>query len=579
MINGKKYTGIVVDDDSIKVAIVEVKGKKISLLSIDKLRMVENLQQKERVVETGVEEDDIFDSIEEPVESEEIFGLADEAEETEEGEDDGELNLEDFDDDLNDLEFGDLEGSDEIIDSDMVDESETPASNELLLYNLLNLIDHKRVNLGISIPAGQTIFQVLRDNDFSDTKKKDLEVIVNDRLESLHGVSKAEDYYSYTISKDGALLLTSLDDEPPILKLVNRTTELYRGKLFINDVFPDETVLVGLARVNYELEENSITGIVQFGEKKSRVLFMRGEELWIVSPVITEGLKDQRFLSTIFSKILFQLDTGEVPNLDRLILCNNSLGDKSVEFFEERFQDVEISEFEFSDDLFEAEGINKSSIPAFTTAIGAAWAASGFHGNKFPNISFLPSYVQERQKIFKLQWHGFMLLLFILLTPIIANHFYTNNAAEIDRLQSDITQLDSQIESLEPTVQEYNRISSELTQIQSKLQLLAELSEGTVRWTTNLDQLNSGIDGVNSIWLTSLNQDSDGIEINGYSTQRNAIPRVAEIFDRATLLNVSSSEIREREVYSFRYMIQDFFENEDVYTPEGVKGIQELIQE
>jgi Tfp pilus assembly protein PilN len=449
-----------------------------------------------------------------------------------------------------------------------------------LLYNLLSSTSSERVDLGISIPAGQTIFQILKDTDFSDTKKKDLQVIVDDRLEALHGVPKGDDFYSYTVRDDGALLLTSIDDEPQLLTLLNKTQDLYRGKLFINQVLPEEILLLGLIRANYELEENSISGVVQFGEEFCRVIFLRGDQLWIVSPVITEGVQSKKFLNTVFSKILFQLDTGEVPNLDRLIICNNSLGDTAIEFFEERFQDVDVSEFNFQDEFLDAENINESSISSFTTAIGAAWAASGFQSENLPKISFLPKYVDDRQKIFKLQWHGFLLLFLILITPIVANHFYTMNAAEIDRLEGNISTLDAQIRSLEATVQRSNEITNELNQIQSKLALLSELNQGTLTWSTNLDQLNSGVRNINSLWITAMRQNqNDAIELAGVARYRNRIPMLADLFNNATLLNVSTNVIRSEEVFEFRYVVGSFFEDDNIYTPESVQGIQEIIGE
>lgn len=580
MLGNKTYTGIVVDDEWLKVAKIQTDGKKVTLLSLDKIRLIESIKKKQQGIksEPSVPQEDVFNDIDDSFDDDVIFGLEDDDTEGED-EDAGELDLEGFDEDLDDLDFDDLDETNDIVDTDMVDESETPASNELLLYNLLNSIDSKRVDLGISIPAGQTIFQILRDVDFSDTKKKDLQVIVDDRLESMHGVSKSDDYYSYSVREDGALLLTSIDDEPDLLGLVNRAREIYRGKLFINEILPDEALLMGLIRANYDFEANTITGIIQFGENASRVLFLKGDQLWIVSPIIKEGIKDQRFLNTIFSKILFQLDTGEVPNLDRLILCNNSLGEKSIEFFEDRFQDLDISEFEFSEDVFDAGEVQESSIASFTTAIGAAWSASGFQKEKFPSISFLPGYVVDRQKIFKLQWHGFMLLLFILLTPIVSNHFYTQNAAEIDRLQNEVNSLESQIEYLEPTVQRYNQISSELEQIQTKLSLLAELNQGTLRWSENLNQLNRGVEDVNSLWLTSLTSNDNGsVRITGYSLYRDRIPKLAGVFSRATLLTVNSDEIRESEVFEYQYLIRDFFDDESIYTPESVQGIEQIIQ-
>lgn len=575
MMGPNTYTGIVVDGDTLRIARIEISGKSVTLLDLDQVKLVNRLSKKEKVSEQPEfqEEDDIFQDLDEALTDESIFGL-------EEDEDSGETTLEDLDDeDFGDLDFDDLDDeSEELVDVDMVDESETPSSNELLLYNVLSTISSKRVDLGLSIPAGNAIFQILRDVDFSDTKKKDLQVIVDDRLEDLHGVSKGEDYYSYTVRDDGALLLTSIDDEAGLLKLVNKTTDLYRGKLFVHDILPDEIVLLGLIRSNYELDTNTITGVIQFGEDKSRILFLKGDQLWIVSPIITEGVKSTKFLNTIFSKILFQLDTGEVPNLDKIILCNNSLGEEAVEFFEERFQDVETTEFSFDEELFDQDGYDKATLAPFTTAIGTAWAASGFKQEEFPEISFLPSYVKDRQKIFKLQWHGFLLLLLIFLSPIVINYFYTNNANQIDRLEADIASLDRQINTLEPVVQEYNRMSAELEQIQTTLALLDTLTKGSLRWSTNLDILNSGIQDVSSVWITNMAAGGEeGTEFQGIAISRNRIPLLADIFERATLTDVSSEIIREREVYTFRYTVTEFVRDESVYSPQSTQGIQEIL--
>ncbi|MEX0720850.1 MAG: hypothetical protein WD059_09295 [Balneolaceae bacterium] len=578
MARGKVYTGIIVDDDSLKVARVNITGKKVTLLNIDKISLVEHLHKKEKATQ---EASAVFGNVEDSLDDEPIFGLGDDDNDTDDIED---IGLEDLEGGLDDLGIDDLDDDNDFgdfEDEDMTTESEVASSNELLLYNVLNSIDHDRVDLGLSLPAGDTNFQILKDVDFSETKKKDLEVIVADRLEALYGVSKGEDYFSYTVRTDGALLLASIDDESQLLTLIDKTKDLYSGKIFINDIIPDETALLGLIRSNYELDEESITGVIQFGEKKSRILFLKGDQLWIISPMIAEGVKSKKILNTIFSKILFQLDTGEVPNLDRLIICNNSLGQETVEFFEERFQDIDVSEFRFSEDFFDPNGINESSIPAFTTAIGAAWASSGFQKENFPNISFLPAYIKERQKIFKLQWHGFLLLLFILLTPIISNHFYTQNAAEIDRLTTEVNSLDSQIRSLEPIVQEYNRISNEFDQIQTKLILLSELNEGTLRWSSNLNQLNRGVEDVNSIWLTSMGSSGQNnqIEVQGYAIYRSRIPQLADVFDKATLQGVTTEVIREKDVFVFRYVVRDFFGDHSIYTPESVQGIQELVGE
>lgn len=571
MAGGKKYTGVVLEDSFLKLATIQVSGKKVRLLNLDKVRLVENLQRKEAAA--TVQEGDVFDDLDTSLEDDIIFG-ADDSDEMET------TSLEDLDEGIDELDFDEFGDEGGIEETDMMDEAGAASSNELLIYNILSNINPKQVNLGLSIPAGETNIQILKDVDFSKTRKKDLEVIVADRLESLYGVTKGKDYYSYTVRPDGALFLASIDDEPQLLNLFTKARELYSGKLIINDIMPDEDILLGLIRSNYELPDDSITGVLQFGESRSRIMFLKGNQLWIVSPIINEGVKSPKFLNTVFSKILFQLDTGEVPNLDQIIICNNSLGQEAIDFLRDRFQDIQVSEFQFSEDFFESDDISKYSISAFTTAIGAAWGASGFLKDSFPAISFLPDYVKDRQKVFKLQWHGLLLLLLILLTPIVANHFYTQNAAEINRLRTDVRSLNNQITSLDPIVLEYNRMNSELQQIQTKLDLLNELNQNTLQWSTNLHILNSGIQDVNSIWITSMNNNNSGVtEIQGTAVYRNRIPRLADVFHNATLLSVSSFEIREQEVFNFRYVIRNFVEDETVYTPQNIQSNEELTQE
>lgn len=580
---GKKlYTGIVLEDDSLKIARISVSGKKASLVMVDKIKLIETLEK------TGSSSDseEVFDAFDEDLEDDSIFGLEEEIGETDDL--DLDLNLdgdddsEELDDDLGlDLDLDDFEGEEDLVDMDMADENNVaaPASNELLLYNLLSSIDSKKIRIGLNIPSGSTIFQILKDVDFSSTKKKDLRIIVDDRLESLYGTPKGEDFYSYSVRNDGALLLASIDDEPQTLQLVNRTQSLYRGKLFIDEVLPDEALVIGLIRANYEFEADTITAAIQYGETSCRVLFMRGDQLWIVSPIITEGTRSRKFLNTVFSKILFQLDTGEVPNLDKIILCNNSLGQDSVEFFQDRFPDIDVSEFAFDENVFDTEDFDQSTVASFTTAIGMAWASAGFERDKFPKISFLPNYVKDRQKIFKLQWHGFLLLGLILAVFPITNYYYLANDAEINRLQDEINNAKLSIISLQPTVNEYNRISSDLSAIQSRLELLDDLSTGTLTWSTNLDIVNRGIDNIDSIWITFMAEDlrTGVIDIQGYSLYRNRIPMIADMFDNAVLVDVSRATIREKDVYSFQYQVTSFVPNNEIYTPESAKGLKEVL--
>ncbi|MDZ7715004.1 MAG: hypothetical protein U5J95_02210 [Balneolaceae bacterium] len=372
MLGNKDYIGLDLRENFIQVAHVRSEGGMIKLVKLDKFSLVEKIKSKSSV--EGDSYSDAGDVFADEQEADSIFGL-------EEGEDEGEEEIE-GEDVKEDLSFEDLEDEveeveeEDLMSLDMVDETETAQSNEVLLYNIISGIDAEKVTVGLNIRAGNAIFQIIRDTDFNEVKKKDLIQDLEQKLESIYGVSKSSDYYSYEVREDGSLVLASIEDQPPLLELVDNVREMYTGKITINEIFPDEVSLVGMIKANYDLQPDEITGVLQFGQKSSRIFFLKGNEIWQVSPIINEGTDNKSFLNTVFSKILFQLDTGEVPNLDRIILANNSLGEDAVEFFQQNFSDISVSNFTYNERSLISEDTDRMS-NSFTTSIALAWAASG----------------------------------------------------------------------------------------------------------------------------------------------------------------------------------------------------------
>lgn len=567
MFGSNEYTGIAIEGSQLKIARIKSEKGKIHLVKLDKISLVEELksggrqQSAENLEGADFETDEDADS---------IFGL-EESDEDNGQQEAEEINLDDMDEDAME--------DDDLLSLDMVEEADTGTqSNEVLLYELLTEINPDSVRLGVNVEAGDTIFQIIRDTNFNEVKKKDLIADLEDKLESIYGKPKSSDRYAYEIRDNGSLVLASTEESPKLLELVNDSLELYNGKLFIDEVLPDEISLVGLVKANYELQPDQVTGIIQFGPEKCRLIFMKGEEIWLVSPIINEGTQKRGFLNTIFSKILFQLDTGEVPNLDRLILANNTVGTEATEFFQKNFPDVAVDNFKFDSDKFDYGDQDPISVNAFTTAIGIAWAAAGADKDHFPNLSLLPSYVVERQKIFKLQWHGIILLLLIFLAPLSINYFYQQNAQEIQALDNDLNRINAQIEQVTPTVNAANKLSDNLASLREELVLLDTLSRGTQEWSSKLDILNNGMSSnVQATWFTGMQNNDDGASINGYTLYRNQVPNVVDIFAEATLMSVNIEEIREQEVYRFSIKVDKFTDDKTQFSPPRPEDLKTIL--
>lgn len=566
MLGSKTYIGLTVDSETIQVARVRTEGKTVVVEKLDRFALVEEIKHIKKNGGPAPSAAEPQEEEPEETDADSIFGLEEEL-----GEELGQDLEDDFEDEL---DMADEPGS---MSLDMAEDANRVQSNEMLLYNILNGLDPEQLNLGLNIASGQTIFQIIRDTNFKEVKKGDLLEDLENKLASIHDGPVSEDSYSYTVREDGSLVLCSIDQDPALLSLVDHTLELYTGKLMVNEILPDEMILAGLARANYLFEDHEITGIVQFGPRKARIIFMKGDMIWQVSPVINEGTKNKNFLNTVFSKILFQLDSGEVPNLDRIIIANNTLGDEAVEFFRSNFPDLQIGEFRYNQDVISHEEVPEESVAAFTTTIGAAAAAARRDSTFYHELSFVPSYVHDRQKIFKLQWHGVALLALIFLAPLVFNWFYQQNVETINGLEQDIQRTESRIAALNPIVDETNSLSEELSLMVGKVALLDSLSRGTREWSVKLDHLQQGFSGVPNTWLTSMTHSGAGTFLEGYSLYRNRIHELVRIFDEATLLNVTRETVREQEIYRFSIVVSDFIDDPALYSPEQPDNLQEII--
>ncbi|HKJ47026.1 MAG TPA: hypothetical protein VJ991_14430 [Balneolales bacterium] len=521
------FVGLALDGEVIRVAKIKKEHKKLKLLQLDRVTLVDS----ESIYKN--------ESNSEEKRSDSIFGFEENGS--------GKKSYKN--------------GKEVIKETDLLTLTNDPEmteiqNNETLVYNLLSNINRKKVVLGANIPAGSTLFQIMRDQNYQNLKKKELEKAINTSLESVYGAEDSDHLYRYEKRKDGALVIASTDSKLTMLDLIDQGQAYYSGKVFINEILPEESAMVGLVKTNYELKELEMTGIIIMGSRSMRLVFLRGNDIWAIPPVINKGSNSPQIMNTIFSKILWQIDTGEIPNIDRLILVNNVLGDRAVTYLRENFPDIKIDDFIFDEKKFEIDSNMKEAIAPFTTAIGMAWAAAGYTSNYFKDYSFLPKHVKERQKVLKLRWHGLLLLLLIAMSPVILNNRYQIHKGAINNLRTELSRTKALVSDLSPIVFKSNQFSEKLDEINNRLNEISDLSLGSGDWSKILTLLNNGFKNINSCWITNMRSVKSGIILQGFSLYRDRIPHIANVFKNSELQKVSVSKIRKTIAYKFTIYIR-----------------------
>ena len=560
----KEYIGISYDDTQLRLARIQIVHKKLKLVSVSTVALSSPLQTDETkgldAFKSG-DTDEVFDldipTSSEPLEELDDFDLLD---------DESLLDSEDTPGD----DFGLDQGESE---DDKQNKNEPKAfPNDILLSNQMEYTDASKLIIGLHIPFGKTTFQLLKGIDPTVMKKKERIEFFNDKLQPIHQSEVIEDHYTWKKLKDGSCLVAYSPDSNELINLVEIVQTHSRKKIAIHEKIPDESIWIGLARANYKLGDEEITGLIAIGKKASRVLFMKGDEIVSILPIITEGEESNNVLNTIFSKILFELDKGELPKIDRLLLVQSSgLSEMAKVYFQRQFDNINIdylipdpNVLTYSEKTFK----HPKDFQPYLTAIGAAWAATKADPKSFSSLSLLPQYLLEKQQLYKIEWHGLIFLILIGLSPLFLNYLFNLKSEKLNELQSEKELMELQIESLKPTAEATEAFISQSNMLQNESTNILNLAEYSTEWSEVMNIVNNGISDIPGLWITSVRNNGNNLAITGFSLSRNSIPRLARLFTDVNILNVVETDLRGESAYNFGITVNNFRQDVGRYSPE-----------
>ncbi|HTP13445.1 MAG TPA: hypothetical protein VMM37_07435, partial [Bacteroidota bacterium] len=138
-------------------------------------------------------------------------------------------------------------------------------------------------------------------------------------------------------------------------------------------------------------------------------------------------------------------------------------------------------------------------------------------------------------------------------TSILKQHAAILNATE------ELQRKEERLKNIEELQQRQNTLKADIEKYQLATSTYDSLAPGSDRWSKVLSYLANYVEDINSVWIYSLRKDDqnpNGLLISGRSVYRTRIPRLANIFERATLRAVRTVNIRGRDLYEFDIAVE-----------------------
>jgi hypothetical protein len=425
--------------------------------------------------------------------------------------------------------------------------------NNAVLLGLLAKYPKGRYSLTYAL-AEPSIYYHILESDFG-LKGKKLKARILEELRSIRAFQPSEDAVDAIKTDEGNLLCVVREDG---LSLVNGLEGI---KGFIGNRLPmipaidsADVSLMNMVRMNYDLQPEDVSVVIYVGVEFTRLVFMRGDHFYQFAPIIGEGYDSPNLQNTVYSRLLLEQDNLAIPRVDRIILAGQCRRIGFKEFLSQQLPDQEIEYLltpQLDTSMLSAE--DQEMISEYAIAIGSAWKALDPDNKRMYRVNLLPDEVREGQRVFKLAWHGYLLLVLLFASTLLFTMQITQKNKEINELRSQLTLKESQRAENLTLSNSIMALEEQLGRYRASLALYDSLVPGSDRWSKILTQLSHGVEDLNSIWLTDFNGAQEGsVDVNGYAVYRTRIPRLSTLFENALLQEVTVQSIREQTVYHYK---------------------------
>ncbi len=441
------------------------------------------------------------------------------------------------------------------IDSEKA-EAETTEDNNAVLLGLLAQYKPKSYSLGYSISEPGVFYYTL-ENDFG-LKGNQLKEKVYDEIKKIRTTQPPADAIDVFYSSDRNLMCVVREEGLSLIRSINEIKTFLHNKIpKIPLIDTSDISLLNLARANYGFAPDEISVIVYIGVDFSRLIFMKGAEFYHFAPSLGEGYDSFNVQNTIYSRLLLEQDNLGIPRIDRILLAGESKRIALDEFLHYQLPEVEIQYL--NTPYLDSSGIPyeiQEQIPEYAVPIATAWKILEENNPAFYPTNLLPENIREEQRVFKLAWHGYLLLIAMFISTFYftfrISELNSVNIARIDILQQKNIQLEENRKLQEQIIDLENQISKYHT----ALSVYDSIVPGYNKWSNTLEHLTQSVNDINSLWITDFKTIEKGrLAFTGFSIFRARIPRMTTIYENVTLSKVLQTEIREKTLFSFELIV------------------------
>ncbi len=449
-------------------------------------------------------------------------------------------------------------------DEETPDEDE---SNESILLSMFDSVSPKKVRYTVNLPSPLTNIISLRNGYETLGRSGKRKKIQKDLVEKLNQDIKS-DHYDIIPGDENNFFAFTYSGEIPLLMLSEATQIHLKKRHHLSAVIPDAIALANLVRFNDSSDESLIQVIVHIALEESMIIVTRNGKILQMPPPIQLPFNSAQLLKTISGKILYEQSMNTIPDTYRVVLTGLAITLNSQSFFQKALDNQDVDYFTPNEEMISWTGETDAHPSEFAVSLGSAVTVHFQNTKTQYSPTLIPENILRKQQVFKLAWHGYLILILLFLTPIVINKLYNDKAKVLSDYKKNNIVLQNSVNELSWVEDHLDSVMYQYQISTKKLELLNTLSAGSNKWSVTLDHLSKAIPAIRGyLWITEFVSTGDGFQISGVSIYRNRPSRLAAQFPEASVLYIIPAQIRGKTVYQFKLDVTKITDTPTIFDP------------
>lgn len=305
----------------------------------------------------------------------------------------------------------------------------------------------------------------------------------------------------------------------------------------------------------FKAEEYSI--IVYVGKEYSKLIFLKDGQIAHIGSTLDVGTANLHTYDVYFSKILLEMETGNIPVLNNIIVCGEDISENLILSFYGTFPESEISRLDFSS--FDLSNLNETEIATISSFSVPLAAAIDYYDNldkKYSGINLLPKQIIEERKFFQFSWHSLVILPLLFFVTVYFTVKILERRNQLDNLEKEIIEKEEIIKNNQSIIDQIEMLENRIANFGVITSKLDTLAVGRGLLTTITEKISDFTSSKKNLWLSKIVwNDNKYFEVEGFSTSRSAITDFVNTIEGSSLKNITNEILRDKRIYRFNLTI------------------------